>query len=140
LSVEPDNPRALEMMASANEANARTQAQQHIRRGRYAKNEGRLEEAIWYFEQALSLEKNNLDARHLLAELLVDSRTDLTRAMALMKEVVVLGGQRARYYVTLGDIFLLAKDVERAQDAFQKALRMEPENREIKRRLKLCKK
>lgn len=140
LKLDPSHEMAQEMLAAANEANNRAQAQQHVRRGRFAKNEGGIDEAKWHFEQALALEKNNIDARHCLAEALLDSRSDLPRALALMKEVIVLGGQKARYYATLGEIFLLAKETDRAQDAFQKAIRLDPENRDLKKRLKLCKK
>ena len=71
-----------------------------------------------------------------LAEVLLETSRDFQQALDLMKEVIVLGGQRARYYVTLGDIFLSMKEPGRAQDAFKKALRLEPNNKEIQKRIK----
>ncbi len=136
LQMVPDNPQALEMLAAVNAENNRIQLQQHIRRGRFAKNENRFDEAKWHYEQALLLDKDNIDARHLLAEMLLETSSDLHKALDLMKEVVVLGGQRARYYVTLGDIFLSLKEPGRAQDAFKKAFRLEPDNKEIQKRIK----
>ena len=73
----------------------------------------------------------------MLAELVFEAG-DVQRALGLMKEVIVLGGQRARYFVTLGEIFLAIEDLERASDAFNRALSLEPDNRDIKKRLKSC--
>ena len=136
----PDNHEAEEMLRAATLHHQRAQAGAHLRRGRYARIEGEHEQAIWHFEQALGIDKDNLDARHLLAELFVEKQQNLGRALALMKEVIVLGGQRSRYFATLGEIFLLAKELDRAADAFNKALTMEPNNSDLKKRLRQCKK
>ena len=134
----PEHKDASAILRNASEGLARIQARLHIRRGRYAMKDGQVEQAKWHFEQALLVDKNNLDARHLLADLVFQAEQNMDKALALMKEVIVLGGQRARYFATLGEIFLAIEDFSRAADAFRRALELEPENREIKKKLKLC--
>ena len=72
--------------------------------------------------------------------LAVTDRRDLQRAVSLCKEVIGMGGQRARYYATLGELFLLGKEMTRAQEAFRRALVYEPDNKEYQKRIKACSK
>jgi tetratricopeptide (TPR) repeat protein len=139
LEILPEHKKAKDILVQANDAQAKAQAQMHLRRGRYAIREGQIKEAKWHLEQAAAVEKENVEARHLLAEILLQHERDSFGALALMKEIIVLGGQRSRYFATLGDIFFEMKDIDRAADAYNKALRMEPENKELKKKLRLCK-
>ncbi len=139
LAMAPDCAAAKEILKQTTEQQAKSQAQMHIRRGRYAAREGQIKEAKWHLEQAAAIDKTNVEARHLLAEIMLLHERDFFSALAAMKEVIVLGGQKARYFSTLGDIFLEMKELDRAADAYNKALRMEPENKELKKKLKLCK-
>jgi len=134
----PDHERAAVVLKCAGEGLSQVQARLHIRRGRYAVKDGQPDQAKWHFEQALVIDKDNIEARHLLADLILDTERNAERALSLMKEVIVLGGKRARYFATLGDIFMVIEDFERAADAFRRALKLEPENRELKKKLKLC--
>lgn len=140
LEIAPNDRNAQRLLETATLEHKKAQAQAHLRRGRYAKSAGELEQALWHYKQALTNDKDSLDARHLIAELFVEQQTNLDRALAYMREIIVLGGQKARYFVTLGDIFLLLKEVDRATDAFNKALTMEPNNKDIKKRFRYCKK
>ncbi|MCK9461872.1 MAG: tetratricopeptide repeat protein, partial [Proteobacteria bacterium] len=110
----------------------------YLRQARYERQHGDPEVARTHFEKAISVDPTNVDARHQLAELLVERRMDLRKALQLTREVIGLGGQRAKYFVTLGEILLLSKDKERAAEAFERALGLEPDNKEIKKRIKLC--
>jgi tetratricopeptide (TPR) repeat protein len=139
LAACPEHVGAKEILKQVSEIQSKTQAQMHIRRGRYAVREGQVKEAKWHLEQAVAVDKSNVDARHLLAEIMLTNERDAFSALAMMKEVIVLGGQKARYFITLGDIFLEMKDLDRAADAYNKALRMEPENPELKKKIRLCK-
>ena len=140
LNASPGHTRATELLKTATEAQGRIQAQMHLRRGYYAVREGQFKEAKWHLEQAALLDKKNTDARHLLAQIMLQQERDCIGALALMKEVIVLGGQRSRYFATLGDIFLEMKDTDRATDAFNKALRLDADNKELKKKLRLCRK
>ncbi|MCP4606708.1 MAG: tetratricopeptide repeat protein [Proteobacteria bacterium] len=140
LSADPGHSEAKEMLKAAEEGNMWTIAQGHLRKGRFQQREGNLKLARKHFEQALSIDSDNIDARHLLAEALVKERKDLPRALTLANEVIDMGGQRARYFATLGEILIMAKDYGKAEQAFEKAILMEPDNKEYKKRLKVCKK
>ncbi len=140
LSGDPENAQAREMLVRAEEGNAWTIAQGHLRKGRLEQRKGNLQEATKHYERALAADSHNLDARHLLAEVMLDTREDLPRALSLAKEVVVMGGQRARYFATLGEILFLAKDLKRATEAYEKAVALEPDNKEYRKRLKACRK
>lgn len=140
MEVFPKEDRAAKIFKAAEEGLSKSQVRMHLRRGQYALREGQIKEAKWHLEQAVAQDKENMDARHLLAEIMLQHERDLFAALALMKEIIVLGGQRSRYFVTLGDIFLEMKDTKRASDAYNKALRIEPENKDLKKKLRLCKK
>lgn len=140
LNIDPKNTQVQGLLKTATVGQGKAQAQANLRRGLYAVREGQVQEAKWYFEQAASQDKDNVEARHLLAELLLQHEHDCVSALVLMKEVIVLGGQRARYFATLGDVFLGMKDYERATDAYNKAMRLEPDNKDLKKKLRLCKK
>jgi curved DNA-binding protein CbpA len=139
LKADPDNAVAAGMMARAKEGAAQSLASGHVRQGRYEWKNGFAERAIGSFERALASDPGSHEARHLLAEVLLEQRRELPRALALCRELIAMGGQRARYFATLGELLLLAKETRRAQDAFERALAIEPENREYRKRLKACK-
>lgn len=138
LENDPGNVQAKELLKVAHKGYSRMVAQDHLRRGKEAQREGRVREAEAMFQRALDTDVNNVEARHLLAILLLGQKRDLPRALTLAKEVIVLGGQRADYFANLGEIYLLAKDDGRAAEMFKKALSIEPGNKEYKKRLKLC--
>jgi tetratricopeptide (TPR) repeat protein len=140
LAVRPDNKKALEMKMLAEEGSAWAQAQDTMRKGRMEQRRGEYDLARQYYEEAIEIDEKNVDARHMLAELLLETKNDLQRALKLAKEVIVMGGQRARYFATLGELLLLADEAERAAQAFEKALTLEPDNKNYKKLLKQCKK
>ena len=135
---EPTNSEAQELLEKAKQAAVQEMAQNHIRQGLCHRRQGRVDEAVAHFERAVAMDRRDIEARHLLAELLVENMVDLPRALALMREVIAMGGQKARYFATLGEILFLAKELERARDAFERALSMEPGNKEWSKRLKAC--
>ena len=140
LSMDPENSAAKELLGKAIEGQNSASAQNYLRQGRMALRQGDGRQAEREYLRALECDPSNLDARHLLAELLLSEHRDLPRALTLMKEIIALGGQRARYFATLGELLLLAKDNERAYDAYARAASMEPSNKEYAKRLRVCKK
>jgi tetratricopeptide (TPR) repeat protein len=140
VSIDPENENALEMLEKARAGSIEALAKEHVSKGLFEQRQGNLTVAIKHFDQACEIDVKNLDARHLLAEALLQAQKDLPRALTLIKDVVGMGGQRARYFATLGDILLLAKDPERAGEAYEKAVSMAPNNKEYKKKLKACKK
>ena len=139
LGHDKRNERARELLAQANAGAVQVLAKGYIRQGMYERRQGDGLLARRNFEKALEVDATNLDARFQLADLLLDLRMELPRALTLCKEVIGMGGQRARYFATLGELLLLAKQPDRAGEAYRKALELEPDNREYKKRLKACK-
>jgi curved DNA-binding protein CbpA len=139
LAESTDDARARALLARAEAGAAKELALGYLRQARYERQHGDLETARANYEKAIAADPGALDARHQLAEMLFEHRIDLRRAFALSREVIGLGGHRAKYFVTLGEILLLSKDNERAAEAFERALALEPDNKEIKKKIKICK-
>jgi tetratricopeptide (TPR) repeat protein len=139
LAERGDHPRARELLKRAEAGAMRELSVGYLRQARYERQHGDPELARANFEKAISADPSGLDARHQLAEMLIEHRLDLRKALQLCREVIGLGGQRAKYFVTLGEILLLSKDKERAVDAFERALALEPDNKDVKKKLKVCK-
>ncbi|MDD5308288.1 MAG: DnaJ domain-containing protein [Deltaproteobacteria bacterium] len=136
LQLNPSNAQAKDLLEVAKAGTMRSVAQDHVRQGMFERRRGQMELARDAFEKAVKADPENIDARHQLAEVLVELKQDLTRAYNLAREVIGMGGQRARYFVTLGEILLLAKDAARAREAFGRALALEPDNKELRKKLK----
>jgi curved DNA-binding protein CbpA len=136
LQLNPGNPQAKDLLELAKAGTLRSMAQDCVRQGMYERRRGEPELAKEQFEKAMRADPENVDARHQLAEVLLELRQDLTRAYNLAREVIGMGGQRARYFATLGEILLLAKDNLRAREAFTRALALEPDNKDFKKKLK----
>ena len=138
LAAGGDRPRARQLLKRAEAGAMKELAIGYLRQARYERQHGDLEAARAHYDKAISADPSSLDARHQLAEMLIEHKLDLRRALNLCREVIGLGGQRAKYFVTLGEILLLSKDKERAADAFERALSLEPDNKDIKKKLKVC--
>lgn len=138
LAVDGANQRALELLGQAETGALHELSSGYVRQARYELHQGNAELAIAHFEKAIAVNAENIDARHQLAEVLYERRLDLPRALKLCREVIGLGGQRAKYFATLGEILLLSKDRLHAAEAFERALRIEPDNKEIVKKLKQC--
>jgi hypothetical protein len=139
LAKRSDLPRAHDLLKKAEAGAMKELSLGYLRQARYERQHGDPETARANFERAIGADPGSLDARHQLAEMLIEHRIDLRRALALSREVIGLGGQRAKYFVTLGEILLLSKDMEHAAAAFERALALEPDNKELKKKLKACK-
>jgi tetratricopeptide (TPR) repeat protein len=138
LAENGEMPGARDLLRRAEAGATKELSLGYMRQARYARQHGDPEIARTHFEKAISVDPSSLDARHQLAEMLIERRLDLRKALTLCREVIGLGGQRAKYFVTLGEILLLSKDKERAADAFEHALALEPDNKELKKKLKVC--
>jgi len=139
LAQKANMPRARELLGRAESGAVKELSLGYLRQARYERQHGDPEIARGHFEKVISIDPTSLDARHQLAEMLIEHRQDLRKALVLCREVIGLGGQRAKYFVTLGEILLLSKDKERALDAFERALAMEPDNKDLKKKIKACK-
>jgi curved DNA-binding protein CbpA len=139
LKADARNEKARKLLAQANSGAVKALAKGYIRQGMYERRQHDVLRARTNFEKALEVDATSVDARYQLADLLLEQRMELPRALTLCKEVIGMGGQRARYFATLGELLLLAKQPVRASEAFRKALEIEPGSREYKKRLKACK-
>ena len=140
LSVDPENERAQTLVGVAQEGHAQKLAQSTLRKGRLAMRKNDLREAEKNFRQVLESDPSHVDAKHLLAESLIQQKKDFTKALSLMREVIATNDNRARYYATFGDLILMEGDTNRAREAYSRALELEPDNKEIKKKLKACRK
>ncbi len=140
LAIEPDHKKAMELTEAAKKGHLQIHVQGLVRKARLEQRRGNTTAAQKGYEEALSIDSGNVESRHLLASLLLEGKQELTRALKLSKEVIAMGGQRARYFATLGEIYLLAKEPNKAHEVFEKAIAMEPDNKEYKKQLKACKK
>jgi tetratricopeptide (TPR) repeat protein len=138
IAQHPSSPRSAELLKRAEVGAAREISSGYLRQGRFESQHGDPDFAIEKFDKAIAADPSNLEARHLLAEMLLERRRDLGRALSLCREVIGLGGQRAKYFATLGEILLLSKDKARAAEAFERALEIEPDNKDVKKKLKMC--
>ena len=139
LTLDENNAEVANLLEQAKAEARRALAKGYLRQGRYDLKHGDFKQAKSHFEKALQSDPGNMDARHLLSQTLLDLRSDLPRALLLSKELARMGGQKGRYFATLGELFLLAKENEQACDAFEKAVLLEPDNRDYKKRYKACK-
>jgi len=132
-------PNARELFRRAEAGAARKLSSGYLRQARFERMHGDSELALEHFDKAIGADGSNLDARYQLAEMLLEKRMNLGRALTLCREVIGLGGQRAKYFATMGDILLLSKDKTRAAEAFERALEIEPDNKDLRKKWKLCK-
>ncbi len=138
VTLDEKNVEAANLLEQAKAGARRTLAKGYLRQGRYERKHGDFRQAKSHFDKALQSDPGNLEARHLLSQTLLDLRSELPRALLLCKELTRMGGQKGRYFATLGELLLLAKENEQACDAFGKAISLEPDNKEYKKRYKAC--
>jgi len=139
LSADPENRRAREMMDSARVGSKRELAVKYLGQGRYERQGGDPEQARRSFEKAVEADENNAEAMYQLADLLLDTRQNLPRALELAQRAAATG-HKARYFATLGEILILAGENEKAAEVFRRAIKLEPRNSRYKRRIKACSK
>ena len=139
LAMDEKNVEAANLLEQAKIGVRQTLAKGYLRQGRYERKHGDFRQAKSHFDKALQSDPENLEARHLLSQTLLDLRSELPRALVLCKELTRMGGQKGRYFATLGELLLLAKENAKACDAFEQAVLLEPDNRDYKKRYKTCK-
>lgn len=135
LTADPDDAQCLELIATAKAGLSRVRARNLISRSLVERRRGNYETAEELLNRAIEVDRSNLDAKHLIAEMLVERQLNIPRALTLAREVIAAGGQRARYYTTLGDIFALNNEQSRANEAYRRALALDPENKELLKKL-----
>jgi curved DNA-binding protein CbpA len=136
---DPNNPQVKHMMKKAQAGFDRSRTYQQLSKGRQSQRAGNYDEAKACFEQAIHIDPTSMDARHLLADVLLETRSDLPRALSMARDIVSKGGQHARYFATLGELYLLNKQYAEARSALNKALEKTPGNDRYKKLLKACK-
>ena len=134
-----NEPQVVEMMKKAQNGMDRARSYEFLTRGRQAQRAGNHSKAKAHFEQAVRIDPASLDARHLLADLLLQTRTDLPRALTMARDIVSKGGQHARYLATLGELYILNKQYVEARRVLEQALEKTPDNDRYKKLLKACK-
>ena len=139
LALDGKNVEAANLLEQAKVGARQVLAKGYLRQGRYERKHGDFRQAKSHFDKALQSDPENLEARHLLSQTLLDLRSELPRALVLCKELTRMGGQKGRYFATLGELLLLAKENAKACDAFEQAVLLEPDNRDYKKRYKTCK-
>ncbi|HSA93276.1 MAG TPA: tetratricopeptide repeat protein [Terriglobales bacterium] len=104
----------------------------------YAKT-GRIRDAVLEAQEILKRDPNNLEAHKLLGRIYVRSLGDsqsgqsqemLKRALEQIREVVRLEPKNTDNYLLLGRLHILAKELDKAEEAFKDALRNDPASEE----------
>ena len=139
LKRDGDNEEAIRMLEAARAGKILVKAREWMRQGRFDYEKGRVREALGSFEKALKLDGENLESRYYMARCLYDLRMDLDRAFELTKEIVGLGGRKGKYYHVMAELLLLANERTRAVEALERAVKLEPDNREYQKKLKAIK-
>jgi tetratricopeptide (TPR) repeat protein len=137
---DPNNPDVNQMMKKAEAGFERSRVYALLSKGRQSRRSGNYDQAVECFEEAIHIDPMNVDARHLLADLLLETQRDLPRALSLARHIVSKGGQHARYFATLGELYLLNEQKAEARSALEQALERNPGNDRYKKLLKACKK
>lgn len=96
--------------------------------------DGKAAEAKLYLLQAVAGDSKNAHAHAGLAEAYL-ALGETRQAMNSIETAIKLRPKRARYRVQQGDIFKAQGDPEAAREAYQKALELDPNDREATRRL-----
>ena len=104
----------------------------------YAKT-GRVRDAVLEAQEILKRDPNNLEAHKLLGRIYVRSLGDsqsgqsqevLKRALEQIREVVRLEPKNTDNYLLLGRLHILAKELDKAEEAFKAALKNDPASEE----------
>jgi tetratricopeptide (TPR) repeat protein len=137
---DPNNPQVNQMMKKAMDGFNRARSYELLSKGRQSRRTGKFDHALACFEKAIHADPTSMDARHLWADLLLETRSDLPRALSMARDIISKGGQHARYFATLGELYLLNKQYAEARSALEQALNKTPGNDRYKKLLKACKK
>jgi tetratricopeptide (TPR) repeat protein len=137
---DPNNPQVNQMMTKAMDGFNRARLYELLSKGRQSQRAGKDDHALACFEKAIHADPTSMDARHLLADLLLETRSDLPRALSMARDIVSKGGQQARYFATLGELYMLNKQYPEARSALEQALNKTPGNDRYQKLLKACKK
>ncbi len=137
---DPNNPQVNQMMQKARNGLNRDRSYELLSKGRHSRRAGEYDSALACFEKAIHADPTSMDARHLLADLLLETRSDLPRALSMARDIISKGGQHARYFATVGELYLLNKQYAEARSALEQALAKTPGNDRYKKLLKACKK
>lgn len=80
-----------------------------------------------YFENALRIDSNNIDALHAKAYFLSNHKDNLDGAIALYKKINTLDLQYVDGYYNLGLLYLDADSISAAYDSFDRAIKFDPQ-------------
>ncbi|GAB5544288.1 MAG: hypothetical protein SangKO_040480 [Sandaracinaceae bacterium] len=131
----PESAQAPESEPGAeDEASARERSDALVRDGQLAEREGRWEAARVAYQQAFEVHEAN---PHAVAGLARERLTagDAEGALAHAERAVQLRRRRASYRVLLGDARRMGGDIGGARRAYERALELDPEDAEARRRL-----
>jgi tetratricopeptide (TPR) repeat protein len=88
---------------------------------------GEVEQALYFYRQALSLNPSDLQVRrHLVRAYEKAGKLDV--ALQEIKRMVKAYPTDASAYVEMGRVYLLREDRNRARGSYQEALKIDPQN------------
>jgi tetratricopeptide (TPR) repeat protein len=143
VKIEPDNPRYLLVLGDAYRQQKRfSEAAQSYQSSLKKKPRdvytldvlafcflkmGQMEQALHFYRQALSVNPANLQVRrHLVRAYEKAGKLDV--ALNELKRMIRANPADASAFVEMGRIYLLSKDQSKARQAYQKALKISPQN------------
>ena len=132
-----ENRLASQLLRKAQSGKIKSDINELIRKGRFEQSRGNSSAALELYETAYKLDISDMEAKFHIAAILLEMRRDLRRAIKLCQEVIGSGGRKSQYFTTLADLYDLAGDRARAVEAMQYAVNLAPEDRELKKRLRV---
>jgi cytochrome c-type biogenesis protein CcmH/NrfG len=89
-----------------------------------------LQQAKQSYNKVLELNPNNLQAKTALAVCIIQGDNDVMKGVGLLKEVVAKDSNNVQAIFTLGMLSIQSNQLDKAQERFEKLIKIEPFNAE----------
>jgi len=139
LGFMPYDKRLKKLYEEQSRALSLSMARSRAKQGRYELRNGESAEALENFRQAVELDPENIEYRHLAAQSVLDSGQNPQEALDLSEEGLSIKPD-GRLYSVMGEAFAVLGNYQEAERAYAFAIDNDSGNREYKKRLKEIKK
>ncbi|MEZ4228464.1 MAG: hypothetical protein R3B89_04810 [Polyangiaceae bacterium] len=130
VGIDPDNAELLERLQQLEQAVAVKHADEYIQRGQVAERQGQWAEAAQFYEKAHVGRPHNGQLLERAAMCLL--HTDVSQAIRLAKNAVLIAPQRVSLRVVLAKAYLAAEMKKSALGEYERAKELDPSDRGVK--------
>jgi len=135
----PDNDVLKKMYESESRALSSSMARRYTKQGKYELRAGEPARALEHLRQAVELDRRNPEVLQLAARAVLESGGWPQEAIDWAKEALAIS-ERAEIYAVLGDACIMMGQLQEANESYLKAAKLDPDNKDYKRKLKELKK